>query len=77
MIPPYTEPSPPCRHCGTPYTAVTCACRGCKDVAFACTCDEAVNETFAREGLCDGCFAAGCIEGVADFVRCRRLAPQA
>ena len=75
MLTPNTESTPPCPYCQGARIAVTCTCRGCKDLAYACECQRASDEIIAREGLCDGCAEAGCIEGMADFVRCRRLPP--
>ncbi len=75
MLTPNTTPSPACPHCGGPRIAVTCTCRACPDLAYVCECQRAADEILAREGVCDRCDAAGCVEGVRDFVRCRRLAP--
>jgi hypothetical protein len=77
MLTPNTEAAPPCRFCRGRQVPVTCTCRGCADLAYACECPQATDEIIAREGLCDGCSEAGCIEGVASFTRCRRLAPAA
>ncbi len=77
MLTPNTAPTPACPHCGGPRLAVTCTCRGCLDLAYACECQRASDEILAREGVCDGCAAAGCVEGVATFTRCVRLAPAA
>lgn len=75
MIEPNTTPSPPCPHCAGPRLALTCTCRGCKDLSYSCPCQPAVDELIARDGLCDGCHAAGCHETLAAFPRCRRLPP--
>ena len=56
-----------------PRTPVTCTCRGCPDPMAHCTCARATEEIVAREGLCEACAEAGCLEGLAEFVRCRRL----
>ncbi len=77
MLTPNVAEVPACPYCNGRRVAVTCTCRGCVDLAFACECPRASDEILAREGLCDGCAAAGCLEGVADFVRCRRLPPVA
>lgn len=72
MIP--STPTPePCPYCRGRREALTCTCRGCVDTVAACPCQRAVDELMAREGLCEGCAASGCVEGLAGFVRCRRL----
>jgi hypothetical protein len=54
---------------------VFCTCRGCTDPVILCACDEVTEANVAREGCCEACFAAGCVEGLASFTRCRRLTP--
>ncbi len=73
MLTANTAPTPPCPYCNGPRVPVTCTCRGCADLAYVCECPRAADEILARQGVCDGCAEAGCVEGVDDFVRCRRL----
>lgn len=63
-----------CARCGQAQP-VFCTCRGCTDPVILCGCDEVTEANVAREGCCEACFAAGCVAGLADFTRCRRLAP--
>lgn len=63
-----------CARCGQAQP-VFCTCRGCTDPVILCACDEVTEANVAREGCCEACFAAGCVEGLAGFTRCRRLTP--
>lgn len=63
-----------CGRCGQSQR-VFCTCRGCVDPVILCGCDESTALNVEREGCCEGCAAAGCVEGLSDFTRCRRLAP--
>ncbi|MDO9018132.1 MAG: hypothetical protein Q7V43_14555 [Myxococcales bacterium] len=64
-----------CPWCKRPRTPTTCACLGCVELTPHCDCDEASEDLLAHEGLCPGCRAAACIERLAAFERCTRLAP--